>query len=143
MRVRWLFLACHSSANMRSPLICTKEMYTKRSQGDCSGIVGKHPTNVQFCSDKDWFGCWFQGFIDFFKGFWEGLVNIFNPDATPKRAKEDERHTVETMSTLTKSSLSKRVDMEAKFKFKPEDLRLSSIATNLLQMSDSKGIVAI
>merc|ERR1719428_976192 len=109
MRVRWLFLACHSSANMRSPLICTKEMYTKRSYGDCSGIVGKHPSNVQFCSDHSWFFCWAQGFIDFIKGFWEGLVNIFSPDATPHR--ETGHHTVESTSTLTK-----RANMQAKLK---------------------------
>merc|ERR1719272_1969774 len=58
---------------------CTKEMYTKRSKGDCHNVVGQRPSNVQFCTDKDWFSCWLEGIANFFRDFWDGLVAIFSP----------------------------------------------------------------
>lgn len=123
---------------------CTKEMYTKKSHGDCSTIVGQRPSNVQFCTDKNWFMCWLQGFADFFTGFWDGLVNIFNPEATPKVDKD--KKTVKSSSSaaaLGKTMLNRRKNLQPNLALKPQDLRLSSAAHSMLQLSSGNGIVSI
>ena len=119
-------------------------MYTKKSHGDCSTIVGQRPSNVQFCTDKNWFMCWLQGFADFFTGFWDGLVNIFNPEATPKVDKD--KKTVKSSSSaaaLGKTMLNRRKNLQPNLAMKPRDLRLSSAAHSMLQLSSGNGIVSI
>jgi len=104
---------------------CTKEMYTKRSKGDCHNVVGQRPSNVQYCKDKDWVACWLQGLTDFMKSFWDGLVRIFSP-TRGSGVDEDDRVS----------------QKKHKLMIKPETLRLSSAATWLLE-SNQDGMVSI
>merc|ERR1719335_343819 len=105
---------------------CTKEMFTKRSMGDCHNIVGKRPSNVQLCSDKQWFSCWLAGFVEFFQGFWNGFLGLFDKNRVHKKANPKKGKVVP--STL---------------KMKPQDLRLSNTAQSLLQMNAGGGSVSI
>jgi hypothetical protein len=108
---------------------CTKEMFTKRSEGDCHRKVGQHPSNVQWCTDKDWFACWLEGFSNYFKNFWDGVVQIFKPHRG-EGVDEDDR-------------VAQKKKKHALAVIKPEDLRLSSAAQNLLQSTNAGGIMAI
>merc|ERR1719231_599881 len=105
---------------------CTKEIFTKRSYGDCVNKVGKHPHNVQWCTDKDWFGCWLEGFTNFVTSSWEGFLHMFLPEPS---SNVDLSETVEQLESAKRAGWnSKRVA-----KIKPEALRLSSAAQWLLQ----------
>jgi len=119
---------------------CTKEMYTKRSKGDCHRVVGQHPSNVQYCADRDWFSCWMKGWTDFFKGFFDGLVSIFKP-AEPKAAAPKHKKSKNDKGKKGHDDKSKG-DKPSMF-IKPESLRLSSAATWLLETSGKGGMVSI
>lgn len=56
---------------------CSRQMWTSRSYGDCSGNVGQHPDNVDFCGDKAWLDCWSEGVKDFFDYVADGWASIF------------------------------------------------------------------
>jgi len=111
---------------------CTKEMFTKRSPGDCHHVVGQRPSNVQYCSDKDWFACWLEGWTQFFESFFDGLMHIFSPSP---------RHSVDKNERVAQTD---REIQEYKVqKLKPETLQLSSAARSLLQSSSKGGMVSI
>jgi hypothetical protein len=111
---------------------CTKEMFTKRSPGDCHHVVGKRPTNVQYCSDKDWFACWLEGWTHFFESFFDGLVHIFSPSA---------KHNIDKNDRVAQTD--REIQEHKVLKLKPETLRLSSAAHSLLQSSSKGGMVSI
>merc|ERR1719345_603698 len=56
---------------------CSRQMWTSRSFGDCSGNVGQHPFNVNWCDDKAWIECWAEGVGEFFDYISEGVRSIF------------------------------------------------------------------
>merc|ERR1719387_1801466 len=84
---------------------CTREMYTSLSQGDCSRHTGSHPSNVNFCEDKDWMSCWLSGLWGFFVELWEGIMAVFsNGDAASAKPIEAMRLNPKAVriSTVTK-----------------------------------------
>jgi len=66
---------------------CSRQMWTARSYGDCSGNVGQHPDNVNYCEDKSWFSCFGQGVKDFFTYIGDGIKSIFGGKKEEKKAK--------------------------------------------------------
>eukprot|EP00746_Dinoflagellata_sp_MGD_P124275 gnl/MRDRNA2_/MRDRNA2_58867_c0_seq1.p1 gnl/MRDRNA2_/MRDRNA2_58867_c0~~gnl/MRDRNA2_/MRDRNA2_58867_c0_seq1.p1 ORF type:complete len:643 (+),score=136.79 gnl/MRDRNA2_/MRDRNA2_58867_c0_seq1:102-2030(+) len=125
---------------------CTKEMYTKRSYGDCSSKVGQHPSNVQWCTDKDWFACWVEGFTKFFTNFWDGLVKIFVPQrgelvdeneqvAQKANERKRRRHGANKKHKNAKSAHISSI--------KPPTLRLSAAAQMLLKADKQGAMLSI
>jgi len=112
---------------------CTKEMFTKQSEGDCSKKVGQHPSNVQWCNDKNWLGCWAEGFTNFFKGVWEGIVKVFAPQRGEGVDPNDR----------VAQKKAHRTNQHKLASIKPEALRLSSAASWLLRQKKSNGIVSL
>lgn len=121
---------------------CTKEMYTKRSPGDCAHKVGQHPTNVQFCNDKDWLSCWMEGFTQFFKSFVDGFLKIFSTDGEGD-AHIDSHDRVAQKEKNSGKKQQKQIHGKPTLKIKPETIRLSNAAKMLLSANGQGGMISV
>jgi len=111
---------------------CSREMWTHKSYGDCSRLVGKHPSNVEWCTDKDWLSCWAEGFYLFFQGFFEGIKAIFSSPKADSGGPDLD-------SNYQQIKAGGQI-----MKVQPEHMRLSSAARWLLRTStDTDHLVSI
>jgi len=59
---------------------CQRQIWTKKHNGDCSNVVGRHPTNKDGCEDNDWLYCFFQSMGKWIMSFLEGIGSIFSQE---------------------------------------------------------------
>merc|ERR1719321_760733 len=109
-----------------------------RSYGDCANKVGKHPSNVQWCNDKNWFSCWLEGFENFFMGGIDGILKIFLPgrgEGVDDSDRVSQKNRKNKKAGRNRHHTLPRID--------PETLRLSAAAQSLLMAKTSDGLLSI
>jgi len=62
---------------------CQRQIWTKPHDGDCSSVIGVHPSNKDGCADNDGFTCFMQTLSKWIQSFFtDGIGSIFAPQTT-------------------------------------------------------------
>lgn len=108
---------------------CSRQMWTSRSYGDCSGNVGRHPDNVDFCADGSWLNCFGRGISDFFEYVGDGIKSIFGVKKDKKKANF--------------AMVGEQGSTQQLFQLNPKQIRQSEAAKWLLSTKTEGGMVEI
>jgi hypothetical protein len=61
---------------------CTRQIWTKPHDNDCSEHVGVKPSNADACADDDWLFCFFESLGKWFMDIFDGFGSIFSQEST-------------------------------------------------------------